>query len=417
MSNNRKNNRNYNRALSLILAALMVLTAFPAVGISAFALDGEDVVAENVTQTGTVENDTQDETGTNTPADTVQGQTGKDGQTSGTTDTSGQENAQNETGTDQTGTGNSGQSEEPQTQEEPVVEAPVYVPQTFKLSKSLYEYTGSACKPGVTVIDSGGNVIAGSMYTLTYSNNVKIGKASVKVTFRGDYSGTKVLNFTIGPKGTTAVKGADKASKFTIKWKKQTANTTGYQIQYSTSKTFASGNKYVTISGTKKTSRTITKLLPLSAYYVRVRTYKTIGKTNYYSPWSNTITYNKYAVPNMGKLTNGDQLAVLAKRYVGKIRYKWGGRTFAGVSCLGFARLMAAMYSVNLPMSHKLIKKVGKAVSYANAKPGDLICYGSHVGIYIGNGKMVDSTRYRHGVSIRSVELKKLKTVRRIVGN
>lgn len=217
--------------------------------------------------------------------------------------------------------------------------------------------------------------------------------------------------------GTTARKGADKESKFTIKWKKQASNTSGYQIQYSTSKDFSTGVKYATVSKVTTTSKTIKKAKPLSAYYVRVRTYKSVSGEKHYSDWSNTVTYDKYAVPNMGTLTNGDQLAVLAKKYVGKIKYKWGGRTFAGVSCLGFARLMAGMYGISLPMSHSKIKKVGKAVSYTDAKPGDLICYRSHVGIYIGNGKMVDSTRYKHGVSIRKVELKKLKTVRRIVGN
>ena len=60
------------------------------------------------------------------------------------------------------------------------------------------------------------------------------------------------------------------------------------------------------------------------------------------------------------------------------------------------------------------MKSSGIGVSYTNAKRGDIICYKSHVGIYLGNGKMVDATSHG-GVSIREVSTKKLVTVRRII--
>lgn len=57
-------------------------------------------------------------------------------------------------------------------------------------------------------------------------------------------------------------------------------------IQYSTSSTFKSGDKTVTVTSYKTTSKTISKLAGGKKYYVRIRTYKTVGKTKFYSAWS-----------------------------------------------------------------------------------------------------------------------------------
>ena len=76
-----------------------------------------------------------------------------------------------------------------------------------------------------------------------------------------------------------------KKKKMTVKWKKQTKLTTGYQIQYSTSKNFK-GAKTQTITKNKKTSCIIKKLKSKKKYYVRVRTYKKVKGKKYYSKWS-----------------------------------------------------------------------------------------------------------------------------------
>ena len=78
-----------------------------------------------------------------------------------------------------------------------------------------------------------------------------------------------------------------------MKWNKQTTQTTGYQIQYSTSSKFK-GAKTVAVSKNKTTSTTVSKLLAKKKYYVRIRTYKTVkvnGKsTKLYSSWSKAKT-------------------------------------------------------------------------------------------------------------------------------
>ena len=112
-----------------------------------------------------------------------------------------------------------------------------------------------------------------------------MGTYSVVVTFKGNYSGTTALNFTIKPKNTSiaSLKAGSKA--FTVKLKKYKTQTTGYQIQYSTSSNFKSA-KTVTVKN-NVTSKTISnKLKAKKKYYVRIRTYKKVGGKKYYSSWS-----------------------------------------------------------------------------------------------------------------------------------
>ncbi len=160
----------------------------------------------------------------------------------------------------------------------------------FSLSSTSYTYNGKIKKPSVTVKDSNGNKIPSKYYTVTYQSGRKaVGKYFVTVKLHGKYYGSKTLYFTIKPKTTSVSKLTAKKKGFMIKWKKQAVQTTGYQIQYSTSSKFKSA-KTVTIGKNKTTSKTISKLKAKKKYYVRIRTYKTVkinGKnTKIYSSWS-----------------------------------------------------------------------------------------------------------------------------------
>lgn len=158
---------------------------------------------------------------------------------------------------------------------------------TVKLSKATLEYTGKAKKPTVTVNDSKGKALKeGTDYTVKYSDGCKnVGKYTATVTFKGNYSDTKKLTFTIIPEGTSISKLTAGKKQFTVKWKKQSTQTTGYEIQYSTSKNMKSA-KTATISKTKTTSTTVKSLKASKTYYVRIRTYKTVKGTKIYSSWS-----------------------------------------------------------------------------------------------------------------------------------
>ena len=170
----------------------------------------------------------------------------------------------------------------------------IYYPKTITLSTTSYTYNGKVKKPSVTVKDSKGKKISSKYYTVSYSKGRKnVGQYTVTVKFKGNYSGTVKKTFTIKPKATTISKVTASKKAFTVKWKKQSTQTTGYQIQYSTSSKFK-GAKTVTVSKNKTTSKKISKLKAKKKYYVRVRTYKTVkvnGKnTKIYSSWSKAKT-------------------------------------------------------------------------------------------------------------------------------
>ena len=173
----------------------------------------------------------------------------------------------------------------------PSTASTVSQPKTLTLSKTSYTYDGKAKKPSVTVKDTAGKVIAASNYTVSYAKGRKnVGVYSVKVTFKGEYKGTLSGSFKIVPKSTSVKSAKGGKKNVTVKWKKQTKQPTGYQIQYSTKKKFTSGVKTVTIKKNKTTSKKIAKLKKNTKYYVRIRTYKTVkvnGKsTKVYSSWS-----------------------------------------------------------------------------------------------------------------------------------
>lgn len=128
---------------------------------------------------------------------------------------------------------------------------------------------------------------AAADYEVSYTSGRKLpGVYKVTVKLRGNYSGSKTASFRIVPKATTVseVKAARRA--FTVKWAKQATQTTGYQVQYSTSPTFAKGKKSVLVTNNKTTSKKVSGLKAKTKYYVRVRTYKLVGGTKYYSAWS-----------------------------------------------------------------------------------------------------------------------------------
>ena len=148
-------------------------------------------------------------------------------------------------------------------------------------------YTGSNINQNVVVKDGSKELVNNKDYTISYKNNKNVGTAYIILTGKGNYVGTVTKTFKINPKKTT-LKSLTKGTKsFKAKWTKITTQTTGYEIQYSTSKTFASNNKTVTITNNKTYYKTIKSLKAKKKYYVRVRTYKNNSGNKYYSEWSN----------------------------------------------------------------------------------------------------------------------------------
>ena len=165
----------------------------------------------------------------------------------------------------------------------------IYYPKTIKLATTTYTYNGKVQKPAVTVIGSNGKTISSSNYTVSYESGRKNpGKYKVTITFKGNYSGTKNLYFTIKPKkaSLSSVKSTAK-KKMTVKWSKQ-SGVTGYEILYATNSKFTKGKKTVTVKGASSKSKTIKSLKSKKTYYVKVRAYKTIDGKKVYGSYSKT---------------------------------------------------------------------------------------------------------------------------------
>ncbi|MCR5792875.1 MAG: hypothetical protein K6G65_06875, partial [Lachnospiraceae bacterium] len=175
----------------------------------------------------------------------------------------------------------------------------IYKIDIVALENNVYIFEGKAITPAVVVRDSTGQTIDSKFYTVTYNNNNAVGTAKAVVTFRGDYTGTKELSFTIKAtekpaaekpiveeKLAKAVLSAVKNSKgkiAVISWKK-VVNAKGYEVQYTLDKKFKKGIK--TQKATKTTLK-IKKLKKGKTYYVRVRAWKmgASGK-KIYGDWS-----------------------------------------------------------------------------------------------------------------------------------
>ena len=152
------------------------------------------------------------------------------------------------------------------------------------VSKS-YVYTGKSLTPAVTLKIGTKTLSRGSDYTVTYKANKDIGKATITLKGKGNYKGTKSVTFNIIPKAVTLKSlASSKAKNLTVKWSKNTT-ATGYQIVYSTDKSFSS-KKTTNVTGAATVSKTLTWLTSGKTYYVKVRAYKTVNGTKYYSAYS-----------------------------------------------------------------------------------------------------------------------------------
>ena len=152
-------------------------------------------------------------------------------------------------------------------------------------------YTGKVLKPTVVVKDGQKKLVNGTDYTVTYKNNKNIGTATVTITGKGEYKGTKTLKFKIVPPKTTLTSKPGKTSggwnRATLSWKKS-AGADGYQIYYSEN----GGNfKKLTTVSSGKLSRSV-RYTTGDTEQFKVRPYKKGNGKTYFGAWSNIITLN-----------------------------------------------------------------------------------------------------------------------------
>ena len=113
---------------------------------------------------------------------------------------------------------------------------------------------------------------------------------------------------------------------------------------------------------------------------------------------------------------SGSSVVDYATQFVGN-PYVWGGTSLTnGADCSGFVQSVYNNFGVSLPRTSYEQQNAGREVSYSEAQPGDLICYGGHVAIYMGNGKIVHASNSRDGIKVSdNAAYRTILSVRRLV--
>lgn len=183
----------------------------------------------------------------------------------------------------------------------------VYYPKTIKLSATKYTYNGKAQTPSVTVKDSKGNTLKKDTdYTVKYASGRKnTGKYAVTITFKGKYTGTKKLSYTIAPKSTSKITASQTTTTIKLTWSKVTG-ATGYRVYQYNTKT----KKWDNIKTLTGTSFKVEKLKAGTSYKFRVKAYKKDDST-IWSAAKDITTATKTATSKITKLTTAKTKASL----------------------------------------------------------------------------------------------------------
>lgn len=113
-----------------------------------------------------------------------------------------------------------------------------------------------------------------------------------------------------------------------------------------------------------------------------------------------------------------DKIVSIARSYIGKIPYVYGGKDKKGIDCSGFVQLVlteAGVCPTKTITNSTGMRQWGKETK--NPRPGDIICYNGHVALYSGNNKIIDSGSSVKGITERSVNIMSIITIRNVVGD
>ena len=131
----------------------------------------------------------------------------------------------------------------------------------------------------------------------------------------------------------------------------------------------------------------------------------------------NTVSQEEYESQDTPSYSgSGSSVVDFATQFVGN-PYVWGGTSLTGgADCSGFTQSVYANFGVSIPRTSYEQQNAGYEVPYSEAQPGDLICYGGHVAIYMGNGQIVHASNSRDGIKISNdATYRTIPSVRRLV--
>lgn len=129
---------------------------------------------------------------------------------------------------------------------------------------------------------------------------------------------------------------------------------------------------------------------------------------------ANTIAAAQAIVAQSGGSDRGKSIASYACQFIGNPYVSGGTSLTNGADCSGFIFRLYADYGVRVPRTSWQLRSAGTGVSYAEAQPGDILCYEGHVGMYIGGGMIVHASSERTGIKVSNAQYKPILAVRRI---
>ena len=148
-----------------------------------------------------------------------------------------------------------------------------------------FVYTGYSIKPSLVVKRGTVLLKAGTDYSVSYTNNKLVGKATLTITGKGNYTGTKKINFKIVPKiNKISSLTSTKSGTINVKWISY-KSVGGYEIVMSSSKT-GTYSRVKSITPNTRYSYTKASLKSGKTYYFKVRSYKVVNGVKYYGDYS-----------------------------------------------------------------------------------------------------------------------------------
>mgnify|MGYP003177426634 CR=1 FL=1 len=203
------------------------------------------------------------------------------------------------------------------------------------LSTSTYAYDGKAKKPGVTVKLNGKTLKNGTDYTVSYSNNTKVGTATVKITGKGNYTGSVSKTFkiknnfkkaTVSGISTKAFTGKNITQSITVKYNGKTLkNGTDYTVSYSSNKNI--GTATVKIAGKCSYTGTITKTFKINPAKQEIQKLTAKSKA-FFVDWAQKGSATGYEIQyaTNSKFTSAKKVTITNKKTDTKTVSKLSGK-------------------------------------------------------------------------------------------